>query len=108
MAYCTEGFGNGLVYLNVLMNDVLGLEEHIQLFPLLISSIVDMYGDVVSKLRRDLFEREPRRFRKEEVHGRNEDHAPTDDQEIVLPADIDDSNRRRLQQDDGGRELPEE
>lgn len=74
----------------------------VELGPLLVGGVGDVDGHLVAKLLANLLEGEAGRLGPEQVDDGDEDGAPADDEEEVLPADGGEANGGRLEEDDGG------
>jgi hypothetical protein len=83
------------------------LQEFIEASTLLLRDIVDMYGNIVSKLGRNFFQGKASGLWKIEVDNRNKDDAPDDDDQVIFPADIGETDRRSLQENQGTCKLTE-
>lgn len=87
--------------------DILILQEIVELLTLRVRHVVDMNRNIVAKLSRNLFQRQLRSFGEEKVDDRNEEDAPHDDDQVVLPADLLHADWRGLEEDDGRGKLAE-
>lgn len=89
------------------MSNVSRPEEFVELSTLLDRNIMHVDRHIVAELGRDFFQREASRFWPEEVDHREENDAPANDDQVVLPANGDEANGCGLEEDDCRRKLPE-
>lgn len=92
--YCTLGLRLLGLSLAILLRQLL-----LDLCHLFIGGASDVDCDFFAELLGDLLEREARGLREEEVDHWNEDHRPANDDQVVLPTDVGETNGGGLKKD---------